>query len=544
MQPPPKHWVALTLLLASNIGLATLPMYVSALLAQHWALGHALGAVAALLLNATWVRRYPAMVTAAKLASLFAVAGAIGVLLTVHSTTVSTLLEQQEWIFLTLATAAFISPLLFKELTETVTSSLFGQLLKQLCSGPVLAAAAVAATWVYVPHVMFTDIVTSTALIEEINSKTGIGPSVERMVKIAFDDIYLFRDSLRPSQKSHDTASLAIALRAEPDKWSFARRGRDSGPGAVENRSDYGTWLERQENQRITISYVYPGSPAERAGIRRGDRIVRINDRDIRQMQDEEVENLLSESTSQVTLQTYRNDVGVFKYSLENTPYEVVAIPEWRILNHDGVKIAYVMLNGFLRNWKSELKTKLGNIKEQDFDYMVLDLRYNTGGYVNGLLYLASAIGGENIEGLLAEKTYANDRYKYAGKEKRFSVDSSVALNLRRIAVITSGRTCSAAESLVMLLKPYIEVGVIGAQTCGKPYTAHLFHYDNWEISVLTKTTQNATGETVSSDGLAPDCYADDNSSFAMGGGKEKSLKVALHWLTKDKQCLPIVTDY
>ena len=133
-------------------------MYVSALLVQHWALGYALGAAAALLLNATWVRRYPAMVTAAKLASLFAVAGAIGVLLTVHSTTVSTLLEQQEWIFLTLATAAFISPLLFKELTEAVTSSLFGQLLKQLRSGPVLAAAAVAATWVYVPHVMFTDI--------------------------------------------------------------------------------------------------------------------------------------------------------------------------------------------------------------------------------------------------------------------------------------------------------------------------------------------------------------------------------------------------
>ena len=382
------------------------------------------------------VRRYPTMVTAAKLASLFAAAGAIGVLLTVHSTMVFTVLEQRDWIFLALATAAFISPLLFKELTETVTSSLFGHFLKQLRSGPVLAAAAVSATWVYVPHVMFTDIVTSTALIEEINSKTGIGPSVERMVKIAFDDIYLFRDSLRPSQTSHDTASLASALRAEPDKWSFVRRGRDSGPGAAENRSDYGTWLERQENQRITISYVYPGSPAERAGIRRGDRIVRINDRDIRQMQDEEVENLLSESTSQVTLQTYRNDVGVFKYSLENTPYEVVAIPEWRILNHDGVKIAYVMLNGFLRNWKSELKTMLGNIKEQDFDYMVLDLRYNTGGYVNGLLYLASAIGGENIEGLLAEKTYANDRYKYAGKEKRFSVDSSVALNLRRIAEI------------------------------------------------------------------------------------------------------------
>ena len=140
--------------------------------------------------------------------------------------------------------------------------------------------------------------------------------------------------------------------------------------------------------------------------------------------------------------------------------------------------------------------------------------------------------------------TLPKDADKYAGKEKRFSVDSSVALNLRRIAVITSGRTCSAAESLVMLLKPYIEVGVIGAQTCGKPYTAHLFHYDNWEISVLTKTTQNATGETVSSDGLAPDCYADDNSSFAMGGGKEKSLKVALHWLTKDKQCLPVATDY
>ena len=256
-------------------------MYVSALLAQHWALGYTLGAAAALLLNATWVRRYPTMVTAAKLASLFAAAGAIGVLLTVHSTMVFTVLEQQEWIFLALATAAFISPLLFKELTETVTSSLFGQVLKQLRSGPVLAAATVSATWVYVPHVMFTDIVTSTALIEEINSKTGIGPSVERMVKITFDDIYLFRDSPRPSQTSHDTASLVSALRAEPDKWSSVRRGRDSGPGAVENRSDYGTWLERQENQRITISYVYPGSPAERAGIRRGDRIVRINDREI-----------------------------------------------------------------------------------------------------------------------------------------------------------------------------------------------------------------------------------------------------------------------
>jgi C-terminal peptidase prc len=538
VQPQPKHWVALTLLLASNIGLATLPMYVSALLAQHWALGYAIGAAAALLLNAIWVRRYPAAITAAKLASLFAAAGAICVLLTVHSNMVFTVLEQQEWIFLTLAMAAFISPLLFKELTEAVTSSLFGQLLKQLCSGPALAAAAVAATWVYVPHVMFTDIVTSTALIEEINAKTGIGPSVERMVKIAFDDIYFFKDSPRPLQTGYDTASLVSALRAEPDKWSSVRRGRDSGPDVPENRSNYGIWMERLENQRMAISYVHPGSPAERAGIRRGDRIVRINGRDIRQMRDEEVNNLLNESTSQVALQTYRNNVGVFKYSLENTSYQFVAIPDWKILNHDGVKIAYVMLNGFLRNWKSELKTKLVNIKEQDFDYMVLDLRFNGGGYVNGLLYLAGAIGGEDLDGLLAKKTYANDRYKYTGEERRFPVDSAVALNLRRIAVITSERTCSAAESLVMLLKPYIEVGVIGAQTCGKPYIAQQIQYDDWQLSVLTKNSKNATGEVVSSDGLIPDCYADDDISLALGDVREKSLKAALHWLTKDRQCL------
>jgi hypothetical protein len=423
---------------------------------------------------------------------------------------------------------------------EAVTLRLLSAMVKRVLSLQWSVGMVLAIAWILTPHVMATEIETSTNLIEEVNARTGVGPSVATFVKIAFEDIYFFRGNSKQSTEATDPAEIAQTLRVDEDRWSSAIRMEQGVAGRAEKRMDFGIKVLREENQRVTVGYVFDNSPAAQAGIKRGDRIVRLDGVDVRKMTNEELLRDLSEEKQQLMVQTYRQNAGVFKYQLQNISYEVVAIPEQKIVNYRGVKVAYVHLTGFLPDWKQQLPPILRELAKEEFEYLILDLRYNVGGLSNALLYVASAIGGENVSGRIAEKEIANNRYANRTQERQFSVDSDVALNLKRIAVITTYSTCSASEGLVMLLKPYIEVGVIGTPSCGKPYLQRPIYYDGWKLRVLKKIVQNVLGESVPLTGLSTNCGANDDTRFALGDVREESLKVALHWLVKDRECLSI----
>lgn len=178
----------------------------------------------------------------------------------------------------------------------------------------------------------------------------------------------------------------------------------------------------------------------------------------------------------------------------------------------------------------SDLAEPLQNFHEAHIDDLILDLRYNPGGYVATCQYLCNCIVNESAyEQIFQQCSYnsiiAAQNFQETGDARSYSYykrpSSSpghtisapiLPLNLSRLFVITSAHTASASEATIICLRPYMQVCIIGERTVGKgvgswSITDKRFRYG---IQPITMRYYNADGLSTPDEGLEPD-YAMPN---------------------------------
>jgi C-terminal processing protease CtpA/Prc len=108
------------------------------------------------------------------------------------------------------------------------------------------------------------------------------------------------------------------------------------------------------------------------------------------------------------------------------------------------------------------------SLGQQQVNELIVDLRYNGGGYVTVQQRLANYIINAAYSGQVMMMEQFNDKYTRLNKTIRFSKLGSV--NVNRVSFIVSSTTASASELLINNLKPYMDVRLVGpAKTHGKP---------------------------------------------------------------------------
>jgi len=198
---------------------------------------------------------------------------------------------------------------------------------------------------------------------------------------------------------------------------------------------------------------------------------------------------------------------------------------------------------------------------------LVLDIRYNGGGYLDIASEVAYMIAGPGpTTGKGFEKTVFNDKYPsndpvtgqaltampFHNTSQGFSGPKNQALptlNLSRVSVLTGGGTCSASESIINGLRGVgVQVIQVGATTCGKPYG--FYPQDNCGITYFSIEFQgvNAQGFGDYPDGFSPantvskpgvtvtGCSVADDFSRNLGDPAEGRLAAALGYLA-DQSC-------
>ena len=170
-------------------------------------------------------------------------------------------------------------------------------------------------------------------------------------------------------------------------------------------------------------------------------------------------------------------------------------------------------------------------------------MRYNGGGYLDLANELTWMIGDSTLAGKTFEKLTCNDKNTlsfcnttdtFHQATQGFSVASGQALpqlRLKRVFVLTSGNTCSASESVINSLSPFMQVVRIGNTTCGKPYG---FSYkDNCGTSYAAMQFKgvNALGFGDYADGFAPSCPIADDLTRQRGDPAELMLGGALTFM-------------
>ncbi len=201
------------------------------------------------------------------------------------------------------------------------------------------------------------------------------------------------------------------------------------------------------------------------------------------------------------------------------------------------------------------------NFKDEGITELVLDMRYNGGGYLDIARMLASMIAGsEAIDKTFSELKF-NDKYPdqnpITGRElspSRFTssapgIDSSLRgtalplLGLDRVVVISGSGTCSASEAVINGLRGVgVDVVLIGDTTCGKPYG--FYGIDNCGTTYFTIQFKgvNATGFGDYTDGFSPPaaenpgvelpgCAVADDLRNPLGDANEERLSTALNYI-------------
>lgn len=361
-------------------------------------------------------------------------------------------------------------------------------------------------------------------------------------------EIYLWYNHLPASfnpQSYSDPNAIMEAIRAysiEPgfpnpvDKWSFAIKKTDWDNVSSGINGDFGMNIFFNSTNDLRVSYVEPASPAGAAGITRSWRIIAVNNDTAINTDDATITRIstavFKSATSSFVFR--RPDKSDTTITLTAATYQEQPILLDSVYTVGTKKVGYMVYNSFLgdissmKNKFSSLFSKFTSLGIQD---LIVDLRYNGGGYValqNELAnYLVPTAGNGGI--MLQEKY--NDKYsrKY---DTTINYTKKGFLNLSRIFFITAKNTASASELLINSLKPYLDVKLVGRTTHGKPVGFFNISDGDWYIFPVSFRSVNKNGEGNYFNGMQPDAGVSDGLDSPWGDINEKCLASVLHYIS------------
>ena len=337
--------------------------------------------------------------------------------------------------------------------------------------------------------------------------------------------------------------------------------GYDLQAGRIANKEGY---------YFLVVSYVVKDGPAEKAGLKRGDLIMSLDGKDIT------ANNIYDAfNTSKVKLGiahlTQDGHLGAVEKEVELTAVDMWENPILlsKTFDVNGKKVGYLVYNSFDLNSAALLPDVFRQFKADGIKELILDLRYNGGGYAFTELELASMIAPPSV--VAAEEIFQTEVYnsiltnawkddpdfqpdtRFTTKFKMDSGDVHIDENVadanpgvEKLYVIVTGGSASASEGLIVGLMPYMPVTLIGKQTYGKYCAGYMlspkqvygevstFDYSKitkWGMYVMVSKFADKNGNnSAQPDGIPVNIDVADNTmdGFQLGDEDETMLKEAL----------------
>ncbi len=387
---------------------------------------------------------------------------------------------------------------------------------------------------------------------------------VNEFIETAMKDVYLWYKQLPDIDIRYEFDSEAYfeKLLYADDKWSFVTDDIQSFENSLEGKEvtfGYSLAFGRFSNTGnifALVEFVYPNSPASVAGLKRGDIIVMMNNADIT---DQNYKDLLYRENISVTMGVLSNN-GISLGETKNmTAKELNLNPVLlkKVIDYNDHKIGYLFYAQFISEFNSSLDSAFQYFKDSQITDLVIDLRYNPGGYISAAQRLCSCIAPVSIVNNNSSLVTFQWNDKYQDYWESNNVTSQLKVNfvntvpvklgLDKIYVLTGSGTASASELSITGLKPYMDVTTVGETTYGK-YTASITlkpedyydnqnyysDFDNWGLQPIVLRYANSQGVTDFKDGFTPDIAVDDDiwGAISLGDIHEPLFKAAVEDIT------------
>jgi C-terminal peptidase prc len=373
-------------------------------------------------------------------------------------------------------------------------------------------------------------------------------PAQNRFVYELMKDYYLWASStpdIDPAGYDSPWAVLEAMADRSVDRWS--------GIGAAEARTDMlergrfvgiGLQMVRDTAGATRVALVHRGSPAEQGGIARGQRIVSVNGVTAEAIEESDTWGTIfgpNELGVTIGLELEQLDGSTRSIELVKDWVAIQTVHTTSLLFAGEESVGYLLFTGFLGTSDEGLRRAFEALNREGAKRLVLDLRYNGGGFVSVATLLASLVVAEEHVG----EPFIVGRYNERHAANDFATlfaDEPAKLGAERLVALTGPGTASASELVVNGLRPYLEVELVGERTHGKPVGANTWNRCGLAITPITFRTLNADGEGDYFDGLAPGCEAPDDLAHDLGDPREARLAAALARL-RGEACPPSASE-
>ncbi len=309
------------------------------------------------------------------------------------------------------------------------------------------------------------------------------------------------RELNRSADYMKDVLRMVNAFYVDADAVSYDRLAKTALHGMVESLDPHSEFLEARDyaeleeqlngdftgvglqvemrKGKVLVIAPIANSPAERAGIRRGDEILGVDGQGIEEgvAMDAVVERLRGKPRTRVTIDLYRpSGERKFQVTLQRQVIKLESVRSVAVLPE---RTGYILLSEFSEQTGREFEDALEGLLREGIDGLVLDLRNNPGGLLDAAVAVAEPFfrRGEII---------VSTRGRNAADNERFRAErSGNPVSLPMVVLINAG-TASAAEVVTGALKDTGRAVVVGERSFGKGSVQSVFQLKNGEGLRLT----------------------------------------------------------
>ncbi|ATP56986.1 hypothetical protein CPT03_11075 [Pedobacter ginsengisoli] len=326
----------------------------------------------------------------------------------------------------------------------------------------------------------------------------------------------------------------------------------------------FGYFGQTNTDYSIYVTAVYPNSPAAKAGVTRGDEITAINGVTYGTNFNAEVDKIESAIEGGTVTVAGKKGTVSFTKTLTKAIYKSSPIYKDTVFTASTKKIGYLAYARFSNkeNSESALTTVFNNFAAKGVTDLIIDLRYNGGGYISTAQHLINLIAPTGTSGTMFTEhynstmqnkkatilknqpvvdngritgTYFDDDYSVSGNTTTFQKTGNLT-GVKNIVFIVERYTASASELVINSLKPHMTVKLVGETSYGKPIGFFPITLENkYDVYFSMFETKNSAGAGGYYNGMTPDVkgyeFAEGDIMYNFGNAKDDCTAMAINIL-------------
>ena len=243
---------------------------------------------------------------------------------------------------------------------------------------------------------------------------------------------------------------------------------------------------------------VYKNSPADKVGIKVDDEIIKINGIEVNTDNSQVIADSIKENKDKENEIVIKRDKEELTFNVK-TATITIPVTSTDIIKSKDKKIGYLSLSSFSFKSFEEFQESLMSLEKENINSLIIDLRNNTGGYLDSAFNIASLFlekgkvvySLENKNKVTAYKDETNDKREYS------------------IVVLVNKTTASAAEILTSALHDSYGAKVVGNTTYGKGKVQTMMYYEDTMMKYTSAKWLRPNGECIDEIGIIPDYEVD-----------------------------------